>query len=300
MKGIFSAQNMYFCLVRGLEAVKGSKKKFETKKEKTCNSNNEIDLANYLIIRGVIDRNWVTDKTSIQSFEKLQKLQPIPKITMGVERLNDNEDSSSNGLSSWYDRLRCDPSSLSSSLQSSMSSSSSRTVSECEHVPADILATGILEDGIADEVYFEGEEAVQALIQWTEKIRNESDNPFLDYYGQDPCTVNPRTAVRIDPYHGFSWNNREQFKHTWEGPSKDTNKFNGKGAVVFEDGGEICGIWRDGNRHGRFSIVSPATGIVQLIGDYKNNKLVGTGKVYRDDGTIIESEFRLSILELIR
>ena len=43
---------------------------------------------------------------------------------------------------------------------------------------------------------------------WAEKIRNMNVDPFIDYYGLEDSPVNSRTAVRIDPYHGFSFNTR--------------------------------------------------------------------------------------------
>ena len=83
---------------------------------------------------------------------------------------------------------------------------------------------------------------------------------------------------------------REKYEYTWTGDSEV--KFNGKGCIQFADGGEIGGNWRDGNRHGRCSTTSPAAGIVQLAGDYKNNKLRGIGKVFMEDERTIISECR--------
>ena len=218
---------------------------------------------------------------------------------MGLDREPEAEHGSRNGLSSWYDRLRCDPASLSSSVRSSFSGAcSSRTVSECEPCPSELLADALVDhDDEEEEVTVQGEGACRLLEKWILDIRNINQDPFQDQHGQDPSAVNPRTAVRIDPYHGFSWRNKEAFSTTWNG-SEDTSKtFHGRGVVAFQDGGEIGGTWKDGFRHGKCSTVCPAKGITQLIGNYKNNKLCGVGKIFMENGNIIEAEFRSDFIK---
>ena len=91
---------------------------------------------------------------------------------------------------------------------------------------------------------------------------------------------------------------RDQYEYSWTGSKGETVsgggevKFQGRGFVQFSDGGEIGGNWRDGNRQGRCSTTCPAAGILQLVGNYKNNKLRGVGKVQMEDERIIQAEFR--------
>ena len=259
-------------------------------------TNNSRILSQEQILNSLKAREECGSTSLDLTFQKIISLNPPTSgLVMGVDSETKAEDESRNGLSSWYDRLRCDPASLSSSVRSSFSgASSSRTVSECDHgIPVEILADILVdEDEEVEEETVVGEDASRLLENWINNIKDITQDPFQDQHGQDPSAVNPRTAVRIDPYHGFSWRNKDAYNITWNG-SEDTSKmFQGRGVVAFEDGGEIGGIWKDGVRYGKCSTVCPGMGITQLIGNYKNNKLCGVGKVFLENGDIIEAEFR--------
>ena len=241
-----------------------------------------------------------SSSTSLNNtFQRIISLNPPPSgLVMGVDSEAKAEDGSRNGLSSWYDRLRCDPASLSSSVRSSFSgASSSRTVSECDHgIPVEILADILVDEDeeVEEEETVEGKDAGRLLENWINNIKDITQDPFQDQHGQDPSAVNPRTALRIDPYHGFSWRNKDAYNITWNGSDDTSKMFQGRGVVTFEDGGEIGGNWKDGVRYGKCSTVCPGKGITQLVGNYKNNKLCGVGKVFMENGDIIEAEFRYS------
>jgi hypothetical protein len=41
---------------------------------------------------------------------------------------------------------------------------------------------------------------------------------------------------------------------------------------------------------------SPRNGIAQLVGEYRNNKLSGVGKLVKEDGVVVEGYFRQTIV----
>jgi len=213
-------------------------------------------------------------------------------VDLAVDADGGNGGNGGNGLSLWYDRLRRDPGSLSCSVRSSFSSNS-RTVSESStSTTFDIYEHISVEEEEEEEPVLVGEQAVAALHLWATKMKDTATDPFTSLHGIDDCSVNPRTAVRLDPYHGFSGKNQHMYTYQWNGTDDSPRKLNGAGVVTFEDGGEIVGTWVDGVRSGRFLTASPEAGILQLVGEYKNNKLHGPGKVQMENGTIIEGEFR--------
>ncbi len=60
------------------------------------------------------------------------------------------------------------------------------------------------EEKEADESLAEGEEEVMLLLGgWIRWIRCLDRDPFLDFHQLDQRPVNPRNAIRTDPYHGF-------------------------------------------------------------------------------------------------
>ncbi len=45
-------------------------------------------------------------------------------------------------------------------------------------------------------------------------------------------------------------------------------------------------------------LYSPSNGIAQLVGEYRNNKLSGVGKLVKEDGVVVEGYFRQAIVDL--
>mgnify|MGYP000017300723 CR=1 FL=1 len=112
-------------------------------------TNNSRILSQEQILNSLKAREECSSINLNLTFQKIISLTPPPSaLLMVVDSETKAEDGSGNGLSSWYDRLRCDPASLSSSVRSSFSgASSSRTVSECDHgIPVEILADILVDE----------------------------------------------------------------------------------------------------------------------------------------------------------
>jgi hypothetical protein len=64
--------------------------------------------------------------------------------------------------------------------------------------------TGAEEEEEEEERVGVGEEEVLLLLaDWIKRIRSLDRDPFLNYHWRDQRPVNPRNAVRADPYYGF-------------------------------------------------------------------------------------------------
>ena len=210
--------------------------------------------------------------------------------------VSSNESSSSNGLSDWYDNLKNDPSLLYSgsiSTRSSMSISSTRSVIEPQHCPES--QEDKIED-IEDEEEIQnvciGNEIPNLINGWVRKLSIINGDPFYGLNGVEYSPINSRKAVRLDPYHGFTWDTRSRFQYEWEGDVDKEGRFHGTGTMKFADGGEVCGCWKNGVRIGRSSTTCTAQNIQQLTGEYKSGKLSGICTIVFTNGESIEGHFR--------
>lgn len=113
-----------------------------------------------------------------------------------------------------------------------------------------------------------------------------------DSDGIERSKVDKRSATRTDPFHGFDWKTSSRWKHRWDGGRDKNGRFHGKGVVSLMSGAEIVGTWIAGRREGRCSTVSPDHGIAMLVGNYRNNKLTGRGKMVKENGATVEGFFR--------
>ena len=121
----------------------------------------------------------------------------------------------SNGLSSWYDMLRSSPSTLlpitsEKVLRDVLRDYGGEEKSDDDNdddVMGDGLETNESDDDGDEEVHGE-ENIIKYITSWIEKLtRSETLSELGD---AEASPVNPGLAVRTDPYHGFSWDNRER------------------------------------------------------------------------------------------
>ena len=198
-----------------------------------------------------------------------------------------------NGLSEWYDALRRKPSLLSSSLSTSPSSSVTSSCSrmslssdpDSEDVEVDNYEVPEAEPCV---VHTGESEMFLCVTEWLSRV---TGSHFPGTEAEEKSPINHRLAVRLDPYSSFCWESRERCEHQYEGGTDTCGRWDGEAVVRFEDGGELLGNWRNGTRNGRFLLTSPAAGIRQLRGHYKNGKLSGLGRVDYESHSV-EGSFR--------
>jgi len=196
-----------------------------------------------------------------------------------------------NGLNCWYDNIKASPELLNSCDSSSRSSSISSSV-----FPTLSLSNKDAEDSYLN-VEFEksftisDEEEIKAtFLNWFHLIDNKYGEPFLGLDAVENSPINPRIAVRIDPYHGFE--SRNVKKYEWDGSFDEEGKMHGRGIVVFEDGGESYGTWVHGVRNGKGTTSCPSKNIKLMVGEFKNSKLNGQGRIVYNDEKTLECHFR--------
>ena len=198
-----------------------------------------------------------------------------------------------NGLSSWYDRLRNNPATLydaTSKTGSQLSIERKVTSKESDEIDEDKPKHTETKREIAEIVTVSSEEEIQSLIgHWISQIKSED---FISKHGNvELSPINQRICVRSDPYHGFSWETRTRFQYSFDGSLDEEEKFHGEGIVEFEDGGDIMASWNHGDKDGKFSSSCPNEGIKLLRGTYKRGKMFGIGKIVYDRYSI-EGHFR--------
>jgi hypothetical protein len=99
----------------------------------------------------------------------------------------------------------------------------------------------------------DNEDAVLSEIsKWLHHIKTSS-HPFADCLDAvDPGPIPTNTASKsVDPYRDFSWETRLEYpSFTWEGRRDKKGRITGDGVIVFENGDEITGFFRNGMREG--------------------------------------------------
>jgi hypothetical protein len=65
------------------------------------------------------------------------------------------------------------------------------------------LGEPVVEEEEVERVGVGEEKVILLLADWIKRIRSLDRDPFLDYHGRDQRPVNPRNALRADPYYGF-------------------------------------------------------------------------------------------------
>ena len=196
-----------------------------------------------------------------------------------------------NGLSRWYDMLRNNPATLSSTLKPR--DFGFENVKGMTEVSRDIIQQSTVYN--KEEAIFpiaaQDEEEVSSLIKfWRSKVVLLPEHTIPELEAEEMSPINPRTCVRSDPYHGFCWGSRDLFKYIYDGATDEDGRFHGEGTVSFEDGGEITGSWCHGARSGKCAIANHDE-TLRIKGLFKNGKLCGKGKILRENFTV-EGYFR--------
>ena len=196
-----------------------------------------------------------------------------------------------NGLNCWYDNLKASPelltsydcASRSSSISSSVFSSfpSPSTHEEESYLSGDVEKISVITNEVEIKI---------AILDWLKLISNSHGDPFIGLNAEENSPINPRIAVRTDPYHGFE--SKKDIPFEWDGPVDKEENFNGRGIVSFEDGGETCGTWKHGVRNGRGTTSCPNKNIKLLVCEFKNGKMCGQGRIVYNDEKTLDCNFR--------
>ena len=129
-----------------------------------------------------------------------------------------------NGLNCWYDNLKASPELLTSYDHASRKSSISSSVFSSFPSPCtdeeDSHSSGNVEkiSVITNEV-----EIKNSLLDWLKLISNSHGDPFIGINAVENSPINPRKALRTDPYHGFE--SRTDTCFEWDGPVDKEGNF---------------------------------------------------------------------------